>query len=98
MPDTTCNHPTFAASVSVGGITDKDTGHVLGFNAEVKIQCHICGEPFTFLGLPAGLSPHHPTVSVDGQTLRAPIALASAKRSPLDKLGDHDHNARPTEA
>ena len=88
MPETICDHPTFAAVVSVGRLTDDQTGRVVAYEAEVKVQCDACGESFTFQGLPAGSSSDHPTVSVDGQELRAPIAPASAKRSPLDRLGD----------
>lgn len=88
MSDTTCDHPTFAAVVSVGRLTDDQTGCVVAYEADVRVQCDACGEPFTFQGLPAGSSSGHPTVSVDGQELRAPMLPASAKRSPLDRLGD----------
>lgn len=87
MPKTTCDHPTFAAVVSVGRLTDDQAGRVVAYEAEVKVRCDACGESFTFQGLPAGSSGEHPTVSVDGQELRAPMLPASAKRSPLDKLG-----------
>lgn len=88
MPETACPHPAFTATVGVGRATDDQTGRVVSYMAEVDVQCAVCGEPFTFQGVPPGFSTTHPTVRVDGQQLRVPIAPASAKLAPLDRLGD----------
>lgn len=83
-----CPHPAFTATVGVGRVTDDQTGRVVSYMAEVDVQCAVCGEPFTFQGVPPGFSTTHPTVRVDGQQLRVPILPASAKLAPLDRLGD----------
>lgn len=67
-PDPRCDHADFAASVTVNRL--EDTGR---FVADVTIECARCGELFRFIGLPSGVSPYAPMVSVDGLELRAPI-------------------------
>ncbi len=64
-----CEHKDFEASVTVSRLED-----IGGFAADVYIVCRDCGMPFRFLGLPGGLHPDHPTVSVDGTEARLPIA------------------------
>lgn len=63
-----CAHEDFAANVAVARLLD--TGK---FVAEVTVHCTQCGEPFRFVGVPAGLRFDAPTVSIDGTTLNAPI-------------------------
>ncbi len=50
--------------------------------AEITVDCavppHGCGEPFRWTGPPPGLSYDHPTVTVDGKTLNAPLRPASS--------------------
>ena len=38
-----------------------------------KLRCAQCGEAFRFIGLPAGVSFAHPTVSITGTELIVPI-------------------------
>ncbi len=64
-----CEHKEFEASVTVNRLED-----ISGFAADITIVCHECKIPFRFLGLPGGLHPDHPTVSVDGTEARLPIA------------------------
>ncbi len=64
-----CEHKEFEARVEVNRLED-----VKQFAADVHIQCRDCGMPFRFLGLPAGLRPERPAVSVDGTEARLPIA------------------------
>lgn len=63
-----CEHNEFEASVTVNRLED-----VKRFVADVHIKCRECGKPFQFLGLPGGLAPDRPTVSVDGTEARLPI-------------------------
>jgi hypothetical protein len=42
------------------------------FSTEISVRCAVCGEPFRFLGVANGSSPHEPRVSI-GLELRAPI-------------------------
>jgi hypothetical protein len=63
-----CPHESFQARVNVNRF--EDTGR---FMAEITVNCTICGEPFRFLGVPAGMSFERPMVSIDGLELRAPI-------------------------
>ena len=68
-----CEHLEFEARVEVGRLTEGEGGKVTSFSADVRITCTDCGKPFLFVGVPFGLSPNQPTVSVDGQELRCPI-------------------------
>lgn len=63
-----CAHEEFAATVAVGRILD-----VGKFVADIRISCAHCGEPFRFVGVPAGLRFDGPAVSIDGLELHAPI-------------------------
>ncbi len=67
-----CEHKNFTASVEVNRLED-----VQKFAADVHIQCADCQKPFRFLGLPGGLHPEQPTVSVDCTEARLPIAPGS---------------------
>ena len=63
-----CQHESFSANVAVNRM--EDTGAVI---ADITIKCATCGEPFRFLGLPAGINWDHPTVSTDETELHVPI-------------------------
>lgn len=63
-----CRHGNFAAAVDVYRF--EDTGK---FMADIRVTCVECGEPFRFLGVPAGVSWSHPACSIDGLELHAPI-------------------------
>lgn len=76
-----CEHLNFSAKVDVARLTDA-SGQVVAYNAEVKVTCAECGEPFVF-SAPFGLNPTSPTMSLDGQTLRVPIAPAGADPVPV---------------
>ena len=63
-----CTHEEFDATVAVGRILD-----VGKFVADVRINCRVCGLPFRFVGVPAGLSYDRPMCSIDSTELHAPI-------------------------
>lgn len=71
-----CEHEGFAANVAVTRIEDRPDC----YQADVRIECTQCGEPFRFLGLPHGLSFTAPMLSADGLELRAPIEPEGKKR------------------
>jgi hypothetical protein len=78
-PDRSCPHENFDAFVDVGRITASDNDPtVIGYSAEIKVNCRDCSEPFRWTGVPAGLSPRQPMCSVDETELRAPLRPASA--------------------
>lgn len=78
-PDRPCPHDQFEAAVEVARLTTSDTDPtVVAYRAEVRIRCAACGDQFRFTGLPAGLTPAHPTCSVDETLLCAPVRPASA--------------------
>jgi hypothetical protein len=70
-----CTHENFTAKIAVGRILD-----VGKFVADITVNCVECGEPFRFVGVPAGLSYEHPAVSIDGLELHAPIEPEIEKR------------------
>lgn len=72
-PDKACEHPDFRTDVSIARLTAVDDGPVVGYSAEVMIECGSCGESFVFVGLPMGLDPRRPTTDVTGTRLRAPL-------------------------
>jgi hypothetical protein len=80
-PDKPCPHLHFQAFVEVNRIladgADPDS-EPIGFAAEVGVKCAQCDEPFTWVGTPAGLSPGHPTSSIDKLILNAPLRPASS--------------------
>lgn len=63
-----CEHLDFSADVQVARIEN-----VGRFMADVRIKCTHCGEPFRFLGLPAGIDLEGAAVSVDGYEARLAI-------------------------
>lgn len=74
-----CQHMDFSARVEVGRLTQDDNpdAPVVEYRVDLTVQCAHCQEPFTFKGLPAGYSPHKPTVNVDGTEARLSIAPLS---------------------
>jgi hypothetical protein len=72
-----CPHENFNAIVNVNRIqkSDQEPDAIIAYNAEIRISCRDCGQPLEFYGLPVGVSPYRPTVSLDGQEMRAPLVL-----------------------
>lgn len=78
-PDRPCPHENFDAYVDVARRTKSDTDStVVGYSAEIKVNCRDCQEPFRWTGVQAGLSPARPMCSVDETELLAPLRPASA--------------------
>lgn len=71
-----CDHENFVAIAEVHRMVnaeDQDSPHA--FMCELRVQCAHCDAPFGFKGMPGGVSPDQPMVSVD--TLEARLPLAS---------------------
>ena len=77
-----CPHPGFRAEVDVIWMPD-----VAAWTADVRIRCEACAEPFTFVGVEAGLSSDGPRVSVQGTELHVPIRPESARMGPMHRWG-----------
>lgn len=77
-PDRACPHENFDAVVAVNRITPVDGAPPTAFNADIRVRCADCGEPFRWIGVPAGMSPAKPMVSIDETELRAPLRPASS--------------------
>ncbi|MGH9095585.1 MAG: hypothetical protein ACRDXE_10530 [Acidimicrobiales bacterium] len=77
-PDRACPHENFQALVEVARITKEEGGPVTGYNAEIRVHCADCDEPFRWIGVQAGMKADRPMCSVDERELRAPIRPASA--------------------
>lgn len=77
-PDIACEHPDFDATVVVNRLASTDGGPIDAYSAEITVRCEPCGEPFRWIGAPAGLLPTQPCVSVDETELRAPLRPASS--------------------
>lgn len=78
-----CPHMNFKAQVNVTRMTDnKDETTVMGYTAEITINCLECGLPFEFIGVDAGMMPTRPMASPDAQELRAPIRPKGCKIMP----------------
>lgn len=77
-PDQPCPHENFTANVAVHRLTASDTDPtVVGYYADITMQCAGCEEPFRWTGLQAGLSQARPMCSVDETELHAPLRPAS---------------------
>lgn len=77
-PDRACGHEDFEAHVEVNRLTHGNDPAVIGYAAEVKIDCARCGEKFRFIGMPAGMMPDRPACSPDETEARLPIRPASS--------------------
>jgi len=77
-PDRACPHENFAADVEVNRLAGKDGAEITGYAADIRVWCADCDERFRWIGVPAGLSPREPMVSVDETELRAPLRPASS--------------------
>jgi len=79
-PDRACPHERFCADADINRLTSKDEpdAEVTGYTASIRVWCADCGERFRWIGVPAGLSPREPMVSVDETELRAPLRPASS--------------------
>lgn len=77
-----CDHRQFDATVTVNRL--EDTGR---FNADIRIKCVVCGTPFRFIGLPAGVDQNGAAVSIDGTEGRFAIAPKGQVITPLEGLG-----------
>jgi hypothetical protein len=77
-PDKACPHLNFDAVVAVNRLTATDDGPVEGYSADIRVNCRDCGEPFRWIGAPAGLLPTQPCVGIDETELRAPLRPASS--------------------
>ena len=80
-----CNHDEIETTVELDRLTETEGGPIVGWVADVRISCVVCGERFVFMG-PSGFSFKCPTVSLDGYTLRAPLGPASSTSAPIDLL------------
>ncbi len=74
-----CKHEQFECHCAVARL--EDSGR---FQADIKIHCVQCGEPFRFLGFPAGLDMNGAAVSADGTELRAAIGTAETVANIID--------------
>lgn len=81
-PDKACPHVNFDADVAVGRLFNgEDHGGVPdGFRVDLTVRCEDCGEPFRWVGVPAGMRSDRPMVSVDEKTLHAPMRPASSDK------------------
>ncbi|MFI8535391.1 hypothetical protein ACIGMX_34740 [Streptomyces aquilus] len=78
-PDKPCPHENFDAYVEVNRLAASDDDPtIVGYAADIKVNCRDCDEPFRWIGVPAGLSPRQPMCSVDETELHAPLRPASA--------------------
>jgi len=91
MKNQPCDHPSFEGHIAVNRLVD-----IGRFAADISIVCAVCGLPFRFMGLPGGLSPDHPTISVDGTEARLPLMPAGSSRGSLVRYPDftvHDQES-----
>ena len=80
-PDRACPHDDFATDTTVNRLAKSDGDPtIVGYSADLRIECIGCGEKFRFIGVQVGLSPHRPMCSVDETDLRIPIRPASSDR------------------
>lgn len=70
-----CNHKSFAAKCEVSRLVKPTNKSDIAddYTMDVTVKCAECGMPFEFIGVPAGISFKHPTVSADFKELRVPI-------------------------
>lgn len=69
----TCQHEDFESSFKVTRLTDYEGGPATQYQADVRIRCAVCGLPFRFLGLPAGVDLYGAAATADGEEGRFAI-------------------------
>lgn len=74
-----CDHMNFKATVSVGRINRQENGPIVAYQADIKIECAECQQPFEFFNLPNGMSFYQPTVSIDGRTACMPLVIPGTR-------------------
>lgn len=77
----------FIAHVDTGRITKGEGGPVTHFTVELRVQCSECGIPLQFVGMPAGIDTHGPTVSVDALEARLVAVTQGGDLSFIDRIG-----------
>lgn len=77
-PDRACPHENFAADVEVNRLQSVEGGPIDAFNADIRVRCSDCDEPFRWIGVQAGLSPAQPMCSIDETELHSPLRPASS--------------------
>lgn len=77
-PDLPCPHLNFAAFANVTRLSAVEGGPVTVYSCSLRVDCTDCGERFRWMGVPAGLSPAHPTCDVGEFELRAPLRPATS--------------------
>lgn len=78
-PDRACAHEDFHALANIGrSAASDDDPTIVAYHVELQVRCANCGEPFRFMGVPAGWLADRPTCTVDEATLNAPIRPASS--------------------
>ena len=83
----TCLHEEFRAEVDVHRLTSNEHGPVIGYMADVRIQCAQCGLPFEFQGIEPGINPRGATVSLDSQEANLAIAPHGTEPTAFDMIG-----------
>ena len=79
-----CEHKAFASHAAVTRLTGVEGGPVTGYSCDLRVHCVECGTAFAFIGVPGGLSPSAPRVSLDALELRLPIAPAADVVAPIE--------------
>lgn len=69
-----CEHMNFDVHANVARLQkSEEDPTIIAFSVDLRCKCHECGMPFEWVGLPLGFSHYRPTVSIDGQEMRAPL-------------------------
>jgi len=66
--DEACPHEDLDITVNNQGFSDTNVHYL-----EIRATCKICQQAMRFRGMPYGVSPHHPTMSIDGVEVRLPF-------------------------
>jgi hypothetical protein len=65
---TQCPHSDLDITVNNQAFVDSNQHYL-----EIKVSCKICGKPMVFKGMPFGVLPDRPTMSIDGQEIILPF-------------------------
>jgi hypothetical protein len=68
-----CEHKEFKANANIFRMPQEEGGEIKSYCCDLKIECAECGKPFVFKGVPFGVVPDHPTMSIDRTELRIPL-------------------------
>ena len=90
-----CKHEGFHVDAVVHRITENKGGPVVGRCLVLQLACDLCGQPFSFKGLPVAKTHLEPNMTSTGLEARLPIEPSMGERK-VDEVPGQDDTVKFT--